>query len=76
MAGIPEDVASPEEGNRTSTTPGPLEFEVFDLRDAINIVSYFSMSAGKEKLFRNNFALNNELLIISLDRIMFTSCHI
>ena len=67
MQDIHEDVASPEEGNRTSTTPGPLEFEVFDLRDTINIVSYFSMSAGRDNLFMNNLVLNKELLLVAVD---------
>ena len=40
------DVNLSSQNNDSSLEP-PLEFEVFELRDTINIVAYFSMSAGK-----------------------------
>ena len=49
------DASSSSQNNDSSLGP-PLEFEVFELRDTINIVAYFSMSAGKHiwKLNRYN----------------------
>ena len=41
------DVSLSSQNNDSSLGP-PLEFEVFELRDTINIVAYFSMSAGKD----------------------------